>query len=526
MKVRINGVFGKYNNEIDLSNRCTIFIGENGIGKTTTLRILDCILKKDFFNILKYDFKNIQIDDITINYEELIPEKDLFIKVIYKSVKDEYMEIYGDNYELYLEQNSLFDSFRLLLSELSNDEYLKLFRESIFYKDFSSDLVTKVNGCCYQPEIFGFIDGIRKLSEVFRCYLKKINIKDEVEFYQLEKYEKIKNILLERSFILNMVKEYQIIDRYDKIKFVSNRYESKIKKNYLEVLTKFEKENEGLSMLEKKIPFGLKRKVYLSEYKNIKIDKIIKSSVNSCNKNFNYDVFYDVEKNDTINIPKLLFSKYFTKDAIESFVDSYYKYIYGIIDGKVIEQKDLRYNQNFFNGEGNKIKIESYIEPIIPKNSLLDVDISNVNYDFERVLDDYREFIKDNFGKIKNIDNSKINILNTLFNKYFKNKHINITPSKLIISNSENFSDDIGFNFLSAGEQKLIIIFLISVLCDNIILLLDEPEVSLSIVWQEDLIPDLLKYTNLKNIIVATQSPSIIHSDELLDSIIGLPMGE
>lgn len=31
--VRINKLFGKYNNEIDLSNRCIIFIGENGVRK-------------------------------------------------------------------------------------------------------------------------------------------------------------------------------------------------------------------------------------------------------------------------------------------------------------------------------------------------------------------------------------------------------------------------------------------------------------------------------------------------------------
>lgn len=29
--IRINNLFGKYDNEIDLSEKCVIFIGENGV---------------------------------------------------------------------------------------------------------------------------------------------------------------------------------------------------------------------------------------------------------------------------------------------------------------------------------------------------------------------------------------------------------------------------------------------------------------------------------------------------------------
>ena len=34
--VKINKLFGKYDNEIDLSNRGIIFIGENGVRKNNT----------------------------------------------------------------------------------------------------------------------------------------------------------------------------------------------------------------------------------------------------------------------------------------------------------------------------------------------------------------------------------------------------------------------------------------------------------------------------------------------------------
>ena len=52
---------------------------------------------------------------------------------------------------------------------------------------------------------------------------------------------------------------------------------------------------------------------------------------------------------------------------------------------------------------------------------------------------------------------------------------------------------------------------------------IDEPETSMSLIWQEQIIPDLLQYTNLKNIIVSTQSPYIVRNSELLGNIVYLP---
>ena len=47
MGIRINGLFGKTNISFDLSKDCTILIGENGIGKTTALKMLENILDED-----------------------------------------------------------------------------------------------------------------------------------------------------------------------------------------------------------------------------------------------------------------------------------------------------------------------------------------------------------------------------------------------------------------------------------------------------------------------------------------------
>ena len=47
-QVKINGLWGKSNITFDLYKDSNILIGENGIGKTTALKILESILKVSF----------------------------------------------------------------------------------------------------------------------------------------------------------------------------------------------------------------------------------------------------------------------------------------------------------------------------------------------------------------------------------------------------------------------------------------------------------------------------------------------
>ena len=60
--IRINKLFGKYDNEIDLSSRGIILIGENGVGKTTIMKIIMNLMNKNFTELIKYDFESIDIE--------------------------------------------------------------------------------------------------------------------------------------------------------------------------------------------------------------------------------------------------------------------------------------------------------------------------------------------------------------------------------------------------------------------------------------------------------------------------------
>ena len=49
----------------------------------------------------------------------------------------------------------------------------------------------------------------------------------------------------------------------------------------------------------------------------------------------------------------------------------------------------------------------------------------------------------------------------------------------------------------------------------NNVLFLDEPDLSLSLYWQEMLIPDIEKYCKNKIVFIATQSPHMLNEDQI-----------
>lgn len=75
---------------------------------------------------------------------------------------------------------------------------------------------------------------------------------------------------------------------------------------------------------------------------------------------------------------------------------------------------------------------------------------------------------------------------------------------------------------LSSGEKQLVSLFSMLYLdeADNYIVIFDEPELSLSIEWQESLLPDMLGSGKCNFLVAATHSPFIFDND--LDSKTGI----
>ncbi len=120
----------------------------------------------------------------------------------------------------------------------------------------------------------------------------------------------------------------------------------------------------------------------------------------------------------------------------------------------------------------------------------------------------------------------KIEFFKNIINRRFKHKRIVVNKNSGIL-----FSTDAGQPLdptsLSSGEQhELVMLYelLFKVRQDSLILI-DEPEISLHIAWQEEFLQDLARMVRLSgfDVLIATHSPQIINDRwdltvELLDT--------
>ncbi len=117
----------------------------------------------------------------------------------------------------------------------------------------------------------------------------------------------------------------------------------------------------------------------------------------------------------------------------------------------------------------------------------------------------------------------------TVFDEIFKKlkTFTTILNKRRFIFKKLEIAPDFGFRFisedgkeipltnLSSGEQQEVVLLyqLLFKVKPNTLLLIDEPEMSLHVVWQKEVINDLLKIIELQkiNVILATHSPQIIN---------------
>jgi len=105
-------------------------------------------------------------------------------------------------------------------------------------------------------------------------------------------------------------------------------------------------------------------------------------------------------------------------------------------------------------------------------------------------------------------------VFKDIINDVFINKTIDITESGKIVVNLSN-GDSIPLSKLSSGEKEMLIIFynLLFHTDPGSVVILDEPEISLHVSWQQRMggfFTDICRVRDLQ-MIVATHSPQIIH---------------
>ncbi|HHZ5013350.1 TPA: AAA family ATPase [Salmonella enterica] len=106
-----------------------------------------------------------------------------------------------------------------------------------------------------------------------------------------------------------------------------------------------------------------------------------------------------------------------------------------------------------------------------------------------------------------------IHRLEKSINELFKesNKEVSFSSGDLTIKRTDK-EDSLSLSNLSSGERQVIYIMLkaANTSMDETVLLMDEPEISLHLTWQEKLISSILYVNNKCQLVIATHSPAIV----------------
>jgi len=105
-------------------------------------------------------------------------------------------------------------------------------------------------------------------------------------------------------------------------------------------------------------------------------------------------------------------------------------------------------------------------------------------------------------------------------NKYLIDKHFNYNQSTLNLNifmdnNFRSKKESIQLTQLSSGEKQIVSLFSKLYLESNerSIVIIDEPELSLSLQWQKMLLPDIMRAENCDLLITVTHSPFIFENE-------------
>jgi predicted ATPase len=122
----------------------------------------------------------------------------------------------------------------------------------------------------------------------------------------------------------------------------------------------------------------------------------------------------------------------------------------------------------------------------------------------------------DIYEKQKELDNS-VKLFRDVCNKYLINKEVFYDESAIKIFIKSHFTrDEIKLSKLSSGEKQIVSIFSKVYLSEKnkrFIVLFDEPELSLSMIWQKQLLPDILDSKKCDFLLAVTHSPFIFDNE-------------
>lgn len=334
------------------------------------------------------------------------------------------------------------------------------------------------------------------------------------------------NFLVSRKNI-NFIKivrnsEWSSKDIYDRLSYIVRAKNNRLGINSYMQANLFEGNIESARIEKAKIIITEKIKekiLYLPTYR--RVEETI--------KNFGY-----IDEDSIVNSPLIKFGmedveKRFKR--IQSELKNSAVKLYTNLNGKMLTQLASydKVSEDDFekikNTDALKIvfaRVGNSILPATEKSILTLIDNGTIRKDRYHPLVFVLSNLIDVYNQQKETDDS-IKSFIVIANKYLVNKEFIYDENNVEISVFNKKSGNVvALEKLSSGEKQLISLFSLLYLEkeENYIVIFDEPELSLSIEWQEMLLPDMLDSKKCKFLVAATHSPFIFNNE--LDNNTGI----
>lgn len=431
---RIYGLFGRYDVHLTFDKEVNIYIGENGLGKTTILNCLYYVLNKNFSQLANIEFRKLKIGFKNVYQEVEITKADL---LAYNKTKVNHFSRYDDEMI-----NVMFEEFNV------------------------------------HPDFMGKLDE-EQIDLLVR------NISDEQGIPRI----------VAKKYIYNYMNTRQDLNRHNM------RGESRKVKTLARAI------NENLH----------ENVIYLPTYRRIEND-------------FTNLRFRELDGNST----ELLIR--FGMADVQKSIDSILNKIrdlavqgYNELTGFLLEQYteedsfkttksptiDLGVVRIVMDRLGSKIEKNT-------KEKIIDLIKTNNIYNFQHTyLLNLLEKLISNYDLQKRYDD-RINNFAETCNKYLNDKHFHYNPSDLTLEIILNNHVDgvVKLTQLSSGEKQIVSLFskLYLESDEKNIIIIDEPELSLSISWQQMLLPDIMRSQNCSLLVAVTHSPFVFENEFDMDA--------
>ncbi len=230
--------------------------------------------------------------------------------------------------------------------------------------------------------------------------------------------------------------------------------------------------------------------------------------------------YYGEEETEVVEVIKEIPDK--LKEQIKSTVIRY---------SQISSQLDSTYPKRLF-AENIELSQDDYLDKlgdiIIKQEKIIDYKlIQDMHISSPSIHQEYKPelstalsiYLSDTKTKLEVFDElvAKIELYKNILDKKLFNKKVDVSASfglKIIREDGTELSLD----KLSSGEKQIIVLYydLIFGLENKTILLIDEPEISLHVAWQREMLDDFNKIVLLQkdqlSIIVATHSPQLINN--------------